>query len=237
MPNLSYPVKNRLIESLASPVRYKLLERCTIVDWQFSEIVCEAKQIYEHVYFPLSGFVSMLTKIDGHPPLETGLVGNEGMLGLNLVLGANNAALQSVVQGTGTALSISVDDFHLSLLDCAGLSPMLLRYVNVSMKQLTMAGACLHFHSIESRLARWLLMTQDRSHSDSFYLTHAFLANMLGVRRSGVSLAAEAMQKNKLISYSRGNIKVLDRKALEVASCQCYQRMNDTYRRVMVEGP
>jgi CRP-like cAMP-binding protein len=98
------------------------------------------------------------------------------------------------------------------------------------LQQLAVAGACLHFHSIESRMARWLLMTQDRTQGDKLYLTHAFLAHMLGVRRSGVSLAAEALQKHHLINYSRGNIHVLDRQGLEGASCQCYQAMTDVYQ-------
>lgn len=225
---------NVLIESLPAREREKLLSRCTQVDWQFGDIICEANQVYEYVYFPLGGFVSLLTLVNGRPALEMALVGNEGMLGANLVLGANKASMQSIVQGTGSALAISAADFHKSLLDCPGLSTMLLRYINVLLQQLAVAGACLHFHSIESRMARWLLMTQDRTHGDRFYLTHAFLAHMLGVRRSSVSLAAEALQKNHLITYSRGNIKVLERNGLRAASCQCYQVMTDLYQRVMV---
>lgn len=233
MSRITNTITNRLIESLPINSRNKLLSRCTAVEWQFGEIVCEATEKYEQVYFPLSGFVSMLTVIDDHPPLEMGLVGNEGMLGVSLVLGASNASLQSIVQGSGAALAISAVDFHLSLVDCHGLLALLLRYINVLLQQLTAAGACLHFHSIETRMARWLLMTQDRTHGDKLYLTHAFLAHMLGVRRSGVSLAAEALQKQQLINYSRGNIHVLDRQGLEGASCQCYQAMTDVYQREM----
>lgn len=235
LPSVSdlQPDTNLLINSLPSTVRNKLLSRCTLVNWEFGQTVCEARQIYEHVYFPLSGFVSLLTEIDKHPALEMGLVGNEGMLGVNLVLGVNNAALKSIVQGSGTALAIPVEHFRLCLQDCPGLSTLLLRYIYVLMQQLAMAGACLHFHSIEPRMARWLLMTQDRTHGDKLYLTHAFLAHMLGVRRSGVSLAAEALQKNELINYSRGNINVLDRKGLEAASCQCYQTLSESYQKVM----
>jgi CRP-like cAMP-binding protein len=233
MPRLNKKVTNELIDSLPAHEREKLLSRCTQVDWKFGDIICEANQVYQHVYFPLGGFVSLLTLIDDHPALEMGLVGNEGMLGVNLVLGANKASMQSIVQGTGSALAISAEDFRQSLLDCPSLSTLLLRYINVLLQQLTVVGACLHFHSIESRMSRWLLMTQDRTHGDRFYLTHAFLANMLGVRRSSVSLAAEALQKNHLISYSRGNIKVQDRQGLRAASCQCYQTMTDFYQRVM----
>lgn len=227
------PVSNQLIQSLPPGVRHKLLKRCALVDWTFGHIICEADQRYKHVYFPVTGFISLLTKEDNHHPLEVGLIGHEGMLGTSLVLGVNNAPLQSVVQGAGTALSIPVDQFQGVLLDCPGLSTLLMRYIYVLMQQLTLAGACLHFHTVESRLARWLLMTQDRVRGDTLHLTHALLAYMLGVRRSSVSLAAESLQKQQLISYSRGTITILDRKGLEAASCECYQRMAEYYVRIM----
>lgn len=227
------PITNLLIESFPSNVRNKLLARCTLVDWVFGDIVYDVDQIYEHVYFPLTGFISLLTLVDDHQPLEMGLVGNEGLLGINRVLGVYYASMQSVVQGSGTALSMTAEQFQLSLLDCPGLSTLLLRYIHVLKQQLVMAGACLHFHEIEARVARWLLMTQDHSHRDSFYLTHTFLARMLGVRRSGVSIAAESLQNHHLIEYARGNIKILDRQGLQAVSCQCYQRMTGVYDRVM----
>jgi len=226
-------IKNLLIESLPTKVRNKLLKRCTLIDWTFGDIVCEDNQVYEYVYFPVTGFISLFTVVADHHPLEMGLIGNEGMLGASLVLGVNSAPLQSVVQGSGTALSIPADQFQCALLDCPGLSDLLMRYIYVLMQQLTVASACLHFHEIEPRLARWLLMTHDRAHGDRFYLTHAFLAQMLGVRRSGVSVAAEALQKKQLIQYARGHVNVLDRKGLEAASCQCYCSMTESYIGVM----
>ena len=198
--------------------------------------MCGANQIHQHVYFPVTGFISLLTVIDEHQPLEMGLIGNEGMLGVSLVLGVNSSPLQSVVQGSGTALSIPADQFQSMLLDCPDLVNSLMRYIYVLTQQLTSAGACLHFHELEARLARWLLMTQDRTHADKLYLTHAFLARMLGVRRSGVSLAAKALQEQRLIDYVRGNVTVLDRKGLERASCTCYQVMRESYTQVMGYG-
>jgi CRP-like cAMP-binding protein len=233
MSPLTHPVTNLLLESLPVRVRNKLLKQCTLVEWKFGDIVCEANEIYEHVYFPITGFISLLTVVDEHYPLEMGLIGNEGMLGVCLVLGVNHASLQSVVQGSGTALSIPVDQFRRALLDFPDLSVLLLRYNYVLMRQLVLAGACLHFHEVEPRLSRWLLMTQDRAHGDRLYLTHVFLAKMLGVRRSGVSIAAGVLQKQHLIAYSRGNIRILDRKGLEAASCQCYQAMTESYLRIM----
>lgn len=232
MSFLASPITNLLIDSLPAKIRNKLLKRCTLVDWTFGDIVYEIDQIYEHVYFPLTGFISLLTQV-GDNPLEMGLVGNEGMLGVSRVLGVDYVSMQSIVQGRGTALSMTAEQFQLSLRDCPGFAQVLMRYIHVLNQQLVLAGACLHFHEIQPRLGRWLLMTQDRSHRDSFYLTHVFLARMLGVRRSGVSIAAEDLQNQHLIEYSRGNITILDRKGLEAVTCQCYQGMTQFYDRVM----
>lgn len=233
MSLLASSVTNLLIEYLPINVRNKLLKRCTLVDWTFGDTVYKVDQVYEHVYFPVTGAISLLTLVDDRHPLEMGLVGNEGMLGVSRVLGIDYASMQSIVQGSGTALSMTAEQFQLSLQDCSGLSSLLMRYIHVLNKQLVLAGACLHFHEIEARLSRLLLTTQDRSHRDDFYLTHVFLARMLGVRRSGVSIAAESLKNRHLIEYARGNIKILDRKGLEAVSCQCYQGMNRFYDRVM----
>jgi CRP-like cAMP-binding protein len=233
MSPLTNPVNNLLLESLPVRVRNKLLKHCTLVEWKFGDIVCEANQVYEHVYFPITGCIAQLTVVDEHHCLEMGLIGNEGMLGVCLVLGVNNASLQSVVHGSGTALSIPVDQFRRALLNFTDLSILLLRYIYVLMQQLVLAGECLHFHEVEPRLARCLLMIEDRTHGDRLHLTHVLLAKMLGVRRSGVSTAAAVLQKNHLIDYCRGNIRILDRKGLEAASCQCYQAMTESYLRGM----
>ncbi|MDX2422183.1 MAG: hypothetical protein QNK43_05850 [Amphritea sp.] len=125
------PVTNLLIESLPTIVRNKLLKRCTLVDWVFGYMVYDVDQIYEHVYFPVTGFISLLTLVADHHPLEMGLVGSEGMLGVDRVLGVNYAPMQSVVQGTSTPLSMTAEQFQRSLLDCPGLSTLLMRYVHV----------------------------------------------------------------------------------------------------------
>lgn len=227
------PVTNRLLDSLASSTRNKLLKTAAVVDWAFGDIVHEADELIEHVYFPITGFISLLAVVDDHHPLEMGLIGNEGMLGTSLVLGVNITPLRSIVQGSGTALSIPADQFQRALLDYPGLVNLLMRYIYVLRQQLTLAGACLHFHELEARLARLLLMTQDRTHADKLYLTHEHLARMLGVRRSGVSLAAKALQRQHLIDYVRGSVNIPDRKGLERVSCSCYQVMCESYARIM----
>ena len=223
-------ILSRLIEGLPSKQRKQLLNGCEPVDLVFGNVLHEANQPIRHVYFPLSGFVSLVTTLDGHQPLEMGLIGNEGMLGATLALGIGQAPMRAVVQGSGSALRISSQLFKQELLSSPALLRALKRYLYVVMTQLSQSAACTHFHEIEPRLARWLLMTHDRAHADHFHLTHEYLADMLGVRRSGVSIAAAAMQARGLISYSRGEIHILDRPGLELAACECYAALQADYR-------
>jgi len=234
MPIRVAPTSNYLIESLPERKRKRILKLCTLEDLEFGTILCEAHEPYKYIYFPISGFVSLIAKVAEDPPLEMGLIGNEGMLGTSVVLGVNIAPMQSIVQGSGTALRIPVVQFELELRKNPDAVILFNRYIYTLMQQLAQAGICVHYHEIENRLARWLLMTHDRAQNNTFFLTHIFLAHMLGVRRSGVSLAASALRDKKLIKYSRGEITILDRKGLEAASCGCYCVMTETYKRILV---
>lgn len=226
-------VTNRLIQGLSRKDREPLLSRCETVDLSFGQILCEPRKPLRYAYFPLTGFISLVTALSDHPPMEMGLIGNEGMLGATLMLGVNEAPLRAVVQGKGTALKISTAQLRRRLLESPRLSKVLNRYLYVLMEQLSTSAACNHFHQVEPRLARWLLMTHDRAHSDHFRLTHAYLAGMLGVRRSGITVAAGALQRGMLIGYTRGEISVLDREGLEAASCECYATTVGDYARSM----
>lgn len=226
-------VVNRLIGGLPRKERNMILERCEPVDLVFGEILCEPDQPFQHVYFPLSGFISLVAPMGGHQPLEMGLIGNEGMLGVTLVLGVNTVPLRALVQGSGSALRMTAAQLKRVLRVCPSLPRILNRYLYILMAQLSQTSACTRFHEVEARLARWLLMTHDRAHADHFHLTHEFLADMLGVRRSGITIAAGALQQRKLISYSRGDISILDRKGLEAASCECYSAVVDDYERLL----
>ncbi|MDZ7669844.1 MAG: Crp/Fnr family transcriptional regulator [Gammaproteobacteria bacterium] len=173
-----------------------------------------------------------MSTLHGRPPLELGLIGRDGMLGATLSLGVLVAPMQAVVQEAGSALVIKVPELRAELHDSPRLLEALHRYQFRLMMQLLQTAACTHFHEIEPRLARWLLMTQDLGITDSVHFTHEFLSHTLGVRRSGVTVAAGSLQRRGFISYSRGHIRILDRPGLESAACECHQALNDKYRLV-----
>lgn len=228
--------QNHLIESLPPSDRQRLLEHCEPVDLRLSEVVCEPGEATRHVHFPVDGFISLVTRIDDHPGLEVGMVGREGMLGAQLILGVDRTPLRALVQGPGASLRIGATAFRRELVRSGVLQRRLHRYLYVLMAQQAAAAACLRFHLIASRLARWLLMSQDRAHADHFHVTHEFLACMLGVRRVGITVAAGALQQRGLIRYHRGELEVLDRPGLEAAACGCYAADRQVYRDVM-HGP
>ena len=225
-------IVNNLIECLSRKEGKRILQHCESVDLIFGAILCEAHQPFVHVYFPLTAFVSLMTTVSGHPPLEMGLIGNEGMLGATLALGVNTAPLHAVVQGPGKALRMTALQLRRDMHESSTLRSVFSRYLYVLMAQLAQTAACVHFHEIEARLARWLLMTHDRAHADHFFLTHKYLAEMLGVQRSAVTIAAGTLQRQTLIEYSRGEIRIVDRSGLEAVSCECYAAVVDDYARV-----
>lgn len=222
-------VQNHLVAMLPEKDRQRLLAVCEPVQLVLSEVLCDHGSPTQHVYFPTQGFISLVARIEGHSGLEVGMIGREGMLGAYLVLGVPTVPLHALVQGAGEAWRADTGPFLSEMARSVALQHLLKRYLYVRMSQLAASAACLRFHLIGPRLARWLLMSQDRAQSEHFRVTQEFLAYMLGVRRVGVTVAAGALQRSGLIEYHRGDLTVLDRPGLELAACGCYAADRRTY--------
>lgn len=225
--------ENHLIELLPKAVKKRFIALCEPFDLVLStDLIASGKQL-THAYFPRTGFISLVVDIDTHPPLEVGMIGREGMLGSELVLGLAKTPWRAVVQGNGCCLRIEVETLQKAMDDMPALQTLVQRSLMTRLHQQSLASACERFHQIGPRLARWLLMSQDRAGSDQFHVTQEFISLMLGVRRVGVTQSASDFQKNGLIEYRRGELKVLDRLGLEGEACSCYEADKLLYTELM----
>lgn len=224
---------NQLLTGLPQLLRGRLLGRLEPVELRLAQVLARPGERMRHVFFPTRGFISLIVPLDGHAGLEVGLVGDEGMVGVSSVLGIAVSPLHTLVQGAGEALRMETAAFIKELKRTAPLQQLLNRYLYVTLLQLAQSGACARFHLVEARLARWLLMTRDRAHSDEFYITHLFLSHMLGVRRAGVTRAAGSLRRRKLIHYDRGMLTIIDAAGLEKAACSCYATQKRDYTRTL----
>lgn len=229
------PITNRLLSALP-PIEYEQLKtKCEAINLRNTQQLHKVGEPIDSIYFPMGSIISLIIPIDNKDNLEVALVGNEGMLGITIILEVRVAPFNAIVQGNGFAWRISVPDFLQALKTSPVLQRELKSYLYVSLSQFAQTAACNHFHQIEARLARWLLMTLDRTQSNTFHSTHVFLSYMLGVRRVGITKAANSLQKQNLITYHRGNITILNPEGLEAVSCSCYRTDRIVYERILGE--
>ena len=231
MPSVKrLPATNRLLAALPRQAHDRVLAKCDQVQLAFADVLYRPGKRISYVYFPTEGMVSLVTPpLSDAAGLEVGLIGNEGMVGTPVLMGVAVSSLLALVQGAGTAWRMSAASFCRALQQNRALKQGLDRYECVTSAQFAHMAACNRFHVLPARLARWLLMTHDRAHLDTFHITHQFLGFMLGSRRVGVTEAANLLRNQKLIEYHRGYITVLDRQGLEAASCTCYHRQKEIY--------
>jgi CRP-like cAMP-binding protein len=224
---------NRLLNLLTDNCRQNLLTHCELVSINLGEVLCNPGDVIKYVYFPVEGIVSWEKKITDSPYWVVTLIGNEGMICISLLLGINERSCRAVVQKSGFALRIAATIFTQQVEQKPAISLVLNRYANVMYNQSLQIAACNLFHVIENRLARLLLMFQQRSQSEEINITQDQLAKMLGVRRVGVTKAAGSLQRKNLISYIRGSVIIHDIAGLKKASCSCYEADNATYNNMM----
>lgn len=222
------PRSNDLLERVPHRDRSRLAHLLEPVVLTCGEVLHEPGRI-KQVYFPVDSVVSLLAPLKGHLAIECAVVGNEGMVGVPLALGIRTSQVHVIVQGSGSALCMGASAFVRELQRNAPLKTGLDRYIHHRMGQLVQTAACNAFHSIEARCARWLLMSRDRMASDEIEVTHEFLARMLGVRRVGVTVAAGNLQRQGLISYTRGRMTILDSGGLAKSACECYGVVRKLY--------
>ena len=224
------PITNRLLDRLGERDGSHVLSKCEEVDLTHAEVLAEPGGPVRDVYFPTGSFISLIKPMDGKNALEVALAGNEGLYGVSVALGVGTSPVQAVVQGAGPAWRMSAAAFRRELERTPALRDSVDRYIHVLLAQLIQTSGCHRFHVVEKRVARWLLMTADRTHASTFHITHEFLAQMLGVRRVGITEAAGALQQRGLIGYTRGVLSILDRRGLESAACSCYRSDLNAYQ-------
>jgi CRP-like cAMP-binding protein len=226
------PRGNQLLARLPPKEYQRLLPRLELVPLALKHVLYEARSSIDYAYFPVRGVMSALTVMEDGRAIEVATIGDEGMVGLPLLVGAKTTANRVIVQVPGEALRMAEDVLREEAGRDGPLRRVLVLYHTAFLAQVSQAVACNGLHSVHQRCCRWLLMTQDRAHSDVFPMTHEFLAEMLGVRRSSVSEVLEPLKEQGLIRYSRGKLTVLDREGLKAGSCECYRTINEEFGRL-----
>jgi CRP-like cAMP-binding protein len=218
----SLPTENRLLAALPRDEYQRLVPDLQPVTFSLGEVVYESGGHLDYIYFPTTSVVSLLYVMEDGSVAEAGLAGNDGVVGVALFLGGDTTPNRAVVQLAGGAMKMKAKLLQAEFRRGGALQQLLLRYTQALITQISQTAACNRLHSVEQRLCRWLLLCHDRAESNELLMTQEFISNMLGGRRESVTVAAGRLQDARLIHYIRGRIRILDRKGLEAAVCECY---------------
>jgi CRP-like cAMP-binding protein len=224
---------NRILESLSPEERIRLTPELKEEDLSLGDVVYESGGSLDYVCFPTSCIVSLIYTMEDGAVAEMGLVGNDGMVGVALFMGGDTVPNRAIVQLGGKAIRLKAVKLHEEFRRGGGLQKSLLRYTQALITQISQTAVCNRLHSVEQRLSRWLLLCHDRVRSDELVMTQEFISNMLGGRRQSVTVAAGRLQDAGIIEYSRGHIKIVDRRKLELSSCECYKVVKTEFDRLL----
>lgn len=227
------PAKNRLLAHLPAENYQRFFPLLEAIELPLGKILYHPRQRIDYVYFPNKSAVSMVNIFESGATVEVGLIGGDGMVGVSLLSGDDRSQHQAIVQIADGGWRMKANEFMTALETNAELEKVVRRYSQALFIQVAQTAACNRLHTIVQRLARWLLLSQDRMESDTLNLTHEFLSTMLGARRAGVTLAAGTLQNSGLIKYRRGTVTIINRKKLEQASCECHRIVRDEYDRLL----
>jgi CRP-like cAMP-binding protein len=227
------PVENRLLAALPREEYERLRPHLERVSFDLGEVVYESGEHLEHVYFPTTAIISLLYLMEDGSSAEMGLAGNEGVVGIALFMGGGTMPNRAVVQSAGGAVRLKAKALQSEFALGSKFQYLLLRYTQALITQISQTAVCNRLHTVEQQLSRWLLLSHDRVQADELIMTQELIADMLGVRREGVTVAAGRLQDAGAISYVRGHIQILDRQKLEAIACECYKVVKDEFDRLL----
>ncbi len=231
--NTDDPVGNRLLAALPTEEYARILLHLEPTSFALGEVIYESGGHLDYVYFPTTSIISLLYMMENGSSAEMGMSGNEGVVGIALFMGGDTMPNRAVVQSAGRAVRMKAKVLQEEFARGGQFQRLLLRYTQALITQMSQTAVCNRLHTVEQQLCRWLLLSRERLESDELIMTQELIANMLGVRREGVTVAAGRLQDEGLISYVRGHIKILDRAGLEATVCECYRVVKDEFDRLI----
>jgi CRP-like cAMP-binding protein len=227
------PIENRLFAALPPTEYQRICPHLERVSFSLGDVVYESGGHLDHVYFPTTAIISLLYMMENGSSAEMGMAGKEGLVGVALFMGGGTMPSRAVVQSAGRAVRMKAQTLRKEFAMGGKFQQLLLCYTQALMTQISLTAVCNRLHTVEQQLCRWLLLSHDRIDSDELVMTQELIANMLGVRREGVTVAAGRLQDAGAISYTRGRIKIVDRKKLLALSCECYQVVKQEFDRLL----